>query len=91
MNKLLRQFVYLLLSFIILVSPLATIVQPVAAQTETTKAFENSLTTTYTVQANGDTLVQHNFSIKNLTPTYYVSRHGLRISSPNIKSVKVQI
>ncbi|HCR81645.1 MAG TPA: hypothetical protein DIV47_04205 [Candidatus Pacebacteria bacterium] len=89
MNKLLRQFVYLLLSFIILVSPLATIVQPVAAQTETTKAFENSLTTTYTVQANGDTLVQHNFSIKNLTPTYYVSRHGLRISSPNIKSVKV--
>jgi transglutaminase-like putative cysteine protease len=27
--------------------------------------------------------------IKNLSPTYYVNRHGLRISSPNIKSVKV--
>lgn len=56
---------------------------------ESAKSFENSLSTTYTVQTNGTTVVQHRFRIRNLTPTYYVSRHGLRISSPNVSSVKV--
>ena len=60
-----------------------------SSQEENTKFFKNTLTSTYTVQTNGEVLVQHAFSIKNLTPTYYVNRHGLRISSPNIKSVKV--
>ena len=53
------------------------------------KFFENTLSSAYTVQSNGDTLVQHTFTITNLTPSYYISRHGLRISSPNISSVRV--
>jgi transglutaminase-like putative cysteine protease len=90
MKKLLKIIVILLIALSWLVTP-AVITQSISAQEEDqpAKAFENSLTTTYTVQTNGDTLVQHSFTIKNLTPTYYVSRHGLRISSPNIKSVKV--
>lgn len=60
-----------------------------AQQTETTQFFESSVNNVYTVQNNGETLVQHIFRIRNLTPTYFVNRHGLRISSPNIKSIKV--
>lgn len=56
---------------------------------EEEKFFTNYLDSVYTVQINGDTLVQHTFTIDNLTPTYYISRHGLRISSPNVNSVRV--
>lgn len=85
-----KNLVQFLILFLLTFSPFVFISPTtISAQAENVKAFENSLTTTYTVQTNGDTLVQHTFSIKNLTPTHYVSRHGLRISSPNIKSVKV--
>ncbi len=61
----------------------------ISAQESQEKFFANTLQSSYTVQTNGDTLVQHTFTIENLTPTYYISRHGLRISSPSITSVRV--
>lgn len=62
---------------------------PSLAQEDTQQFFESTLNNVYTVQTNGETLVQHTFRIRNLTPTYYVNRHGLRISSPNIKSIRI--
>ena len=84
MKKIYQLIVHFLFLFLILFIPFT-----VLAQEETAKSFENTLTSTYTVQNNGEVLVQHAFTIKNLTPTYFVNRHGLRISSPNIKSVRV--
>ncbi|MFH2118540.1 MAG: transglutaminase-like domain-containing protein [Candidatus Paceibacterota bacterium] len=83
MKKIYRLIAYFFLFFLVLFTPFNVLAQ------EETKSFENALTSTYTVQTNGEVLVQHAFTIKNLTPTYYVNRHGLRISSPNIKSVRV--
>lgn len=88
MKKIYQLIVRFFLVFLILFSPLNVFTQSAAAQ-ENSKSFENTLTSNYTVQTNGEVLVQHTFTIKNLTPTYYVNRHGLRISSPNIKSVRV--
>jgi transglutaminase-like putative cysteine protease len=89
MKKLRQIFFSFLFLFTVFASPFIDFTQPTAAQETETKFFENSLTSTYTLQTNGEVLVQHTFAIKNLTPTYYVNRHGLRISSPNIKSVRV--
>lgn len=83
MKKLFQLIVSFFLLLAVLIVPIHTFAQ------EAEDSFENSLATTYTVQSNGNTLVQHRFSIKNLTPTYYVSRHGLRISSPGVTNVKV--
>ena len=70
--------------------PLITIIfsSNVYAQ-EGEEAFENTLKSTYTVNENGNTYVEHLFTIKNLTPTYYITKHGLRTSSPNINGVRV--
>ncbi|MFZ5437503.1 MAG: transglutaminase-like domain-containing protein [Patescibacteria group bacterium] len=59
-----------------------------AQQTEI-NAFENKLISTYTVNELGNTYVEHTFSIKNLTPTYYITKHGLKTSSPNITNIRV--
>jgi len=58
-------------------------------QIEAEQAFENSLKSTYNVQENGSTYVEHTFTIKNLTPTYYITKHGLRTSSTSISGVRV--
>ncbi len=67
---------------------LVSTVQPVIAQEEV-EAFENSLKSTYTVNNNGTTYVEHTFTIKNLTPTYYITKHGLQTSSTNLSNIKV--
>jgi transglutaminase-like putative cysteine protease len=74
-------FIFILCSFFL---PLT-----LSAQEQATQFFESSLNNIYTVQPSGETLVQHTFRIRNLTPTYFVNRHGLRISSSDIKSIKV--
>lgn len=64
-------------------------IHPVFAQEDNSSSFENSIKSVYTVQENGNTYVEHTFTIKNLTPTYYISKHGLRTSSTKISGVRV--
>lgn len=61
----------------------------ISAQEEAANSFENTLRSTYNVQQNGSTYVEHTFTIKNLTPTYYITKHGLRTSSQKITGVRV--
>lgn len=51
--------------------------------------FDTSLETTYTVSPDGMTTVQHIITLTNKTPTLFVSRYGLRISSGTISNVSV--
>ncbi|MFZ5376674.1 MAG: transglutaminase-like domain-containing protein [Patescibacteria group bacterium] len=60
--------------------------QPIRAET---KHFESYLNTTYSVNEDGSTYVEHNFQIKNLTPTFFVNKYGLQLSSGNIADVRV--
>lgn len=51
--------------------------------------FETSLITTYTVNKNGLTYVEHQFKIKNLSPEYYINKYGLQLNSTSIDKIKV--
>lgn len=53
------------------------------------KNFSTTLHTTYTININGSTHVEHKFQIKNLTPTYIITKYGLQLSSKNIENVTV--
>lgn len=81
-----RRFLFAFVGFFLL---WGSMVSAVSAQEEAANAFENSIRSVYTVQENGNTLVEHTFSIKNLTPTYYITKHGLRTSSTRITGIRV--
>lgn len=83
-----KLFFRLLASLLLIVGLLFSPGNAVAQQDEKS-AFENSLKSTYTVNNNGSTYVEHTFTIKNLTPTYYITKHGLRTNSSNIQNVRV--
>lgn len=51
--------------------------------------FSSSLASTYTVDVNGDTQVQHHITITNKTPTLYTKQFALKISSQNIQDLTV--
>lgn len=53
--------------------------------------FHTSLETNYTVNIDGSTYVEHKFKIRNLTPEYYISKYGLKFSSPNLREVRVAV
>ncbi len=62
-----------------------TLAQPLMAD----ENFSSSLASTYTIEATGDTLVEHHLTITNKTPTLYTKQFALKISSLNIKNVTV--
>ncbi len=49
--------------------------------------FSTSLHTTYSINADGSTRVEHAFAITNKTPTYFISKYGLKVSSGRIAHV----
>jgi hypothetical protein len=51
--------------------------------------FSTNLHSTYTVNSNGITRVEHRFKITNLTPSYYISKYGLKLNSKNLSNIKV--
>jgi transglutaminase-like putative cysteine protease len=51
--------------------------------------FETTLDSVYEVQENGVTTVNHNFKIKNLTPTTFVKQYGLKLSSTRLDEITV--
>ncbi len=51
--------------------------------------FDTSLTTIYTVNKNGQTYVEHQFKIKNLSPEYYINKYGLQLNSTSIDNIKI--
>ncbi len=51
--------------------------------------FEINLKSTYTITANGKTIVEQKFSIKNKSPELFVSKYGIVVSSTNITNVEV--
>ena len=66
---------------------LLAILQPILAQN--TDHFYTSLTSTYTVDATGNTRVQHAFLIRNLTPEYFITRYGLKLGTDSISNISV--
>lgn len=51
--------------------------------------FDTTLETTYTVDESGLTTVQHIIKLTNKTPTLFISRYGLKVSSGSITNVSV--
>jgi hypothetical protein len=62
--------------------------QPVFA-TDSDKNFIINLNSTYRVNANGKTLVTQKFTIRNLTPEYFINRYGIVVSSTNLENIRV--
>lgn len=58
-------------------------------QVRAANEFETNLETTYTVSETGITTVQHTIHLTNKTPTLFISRYGLTVSSGNISNVSV--
>jgi transglutaminase-like putative cysteine protease len=56
---------------------------------QASEEFDTSLETTYTVGLNGVTTVQHHIKLTNKTPTLFISRYGLKVSSGTISNVTV--
>lgn len=63
-------------------------ITPVIAQEETDH-FYTTLDSTYTVNTDGNSFVEHLFRIKNLTPEFFISKYGLNIGSNQISQVRV--
>ena len=62
--------------------------KPVIAADED-KNFSIKLHSTYQVNANGKTLVTQKFTIRNLTPEYFISKYGIIVSSTNLENIRV--
>lgn len=63
-----------------------------ASQTPTFAAtnFSTQLQTTYSVTTTGSTLVTQVLTLTNKTPTEYITRYGLKITSPDITQITVK-
>ncbi len=53
------------------------------------KNFYISLNSIYTVNTQGNTYVEHNIQITNLSPIYTINKYGLKVGSNNISDIKV--
>ncbi len=51
--------------------------------------FHTTLKSTYTVNTNGTTFVEHSLAIKNLTPEFFISKYGLTVNSTQLDQIKV--
>ncbi|NLG06098.1 MAG: hypothetical protein GX559_00135, partial [Candidatus Pacebacteria bacterium] len=51
--------------------------------------FSIKLHSTYQVNANGKTLVTQKFTIRNLSPEYFISKYGIIVSSTNLENIRV--
>lgn len=51
--------------------------------------FHTTLTSTYTIQQNGETQVKKEFHIRNLKSTVYLKKYGIELQSNRISQVKV--
>jgi transglutaminase-like putative cysteine protease len=77
-------------SVLLIFIALMTLAVPVSAQTESEKKhFETKLRSTYTVDVEGDTFVEHVFEIKNLTPEYLITKYGLKVGSNQLNNIQV--
>ncbi len=63
-------------------------IQEVSANS-TSEHFHTSLTSTYTVDTEGDTRVEHAFRIRNLTPEYYINRYSMSLGTEAIRDINV--
>ncbi|MEA2056296.1 MAG: transglutaminase domain-containing protein [Patescibacteria group bacterium] len=82
-NQLFRLFYVLaLVVFFIFVR-----VNPIFAQEDNN--FETNLQSTYTVDIEGGTYVEHVFRIKNLTPEFFITKYGLNIGSNQLSNIQV--
>ncbi len=62
----------------------AQIVQTVRAQ----DSFETSSHVIYDVRVDGTVQASHQFKVKNLTPTTYLSQHSIRFSYPTLNNIR---
>lgn len=51
--------------------------------------FSITLHSTYTVNAVGKTLVEHQFTITNKSPEFFVSKYGINLSSTHLANLKI--
>ena len=88
-----KSFIFFLACFLIFNLLFATLFgnQAVAQETpqDGSENFEINLNSVYTITANGKTIVEQKFIIKNKTPELFVSKYGIIISSTNISNVEI--
>ncbi|MDA1079229.1 MAG: transglutaminase-like domain-containing protein [bacterium] len=59
----------------------------VAQAVESDQPFESSIHTTYAVSLAGETTISHEFSLKNLTATSFISQYALKSPLQNLERV----
>jgi hypothetical protein len=65
------------------------LIEKVFATEEEDKNFVINLHSTYKINANGKTLVTQKFTIRNLTPEYFINKYGIVVSSTNLENIRV--
>lgn len=82
-----RNFFYFL--FFLIFSIGTIFAQTLDSPTDGSENFEVNLNSSYTVTANGKTIVEQKFIIKNKSPELFVSKYGIVVSSTSISNVEV--
>ncbi len=88
-------FWFRLIKLAILIIGLAASVHVVNAQEENlqqleTPPFDTTIKTTYEVEANGNSHVVQQFSVRNTSPTHYLNQYALTISFPELQNIVVK-
>lgn len=79
----------LILSTTIVALVFSAAIQPARAQAD--ENFWVDLSADYQVTTTGQTNVTHNFVITNRTPTYFINRYSLLVSSAKLTGVQVKV
>jgi hypothetical protein len=83
-----KKFLFISLLFLSILFTSYLFTQPVFAA-DKDKNFTINLNSTYKVNANGKTLVTQKFTIRNLTPEYFINKYGIIVSSTNLENIRV--
>jgi transglutaminase-like putative cysteine protease len=78
------------ITLFVLVCSLLITTTPIHAQTAVQDNFSTSVATTYTVKPDGATIVTHNFTITNKTPTTYLKQYALQTTSKDLKNISAK-
>jgi len=82
-----KNFLLKIFSLLFILISLFSATTPVIAEEEA-KKFSINLESNYQVNANGKTLVTQKFTIRNLSPEYFINRYGIIVSSTNLENIK---
>lgn len=77
-----------ILRFLGFAAALIGVVLTSSSTVQAQESFETTSHVTYKITSDGTAQVTHQFKVKNLTPTTYLSQHSLALSYPTIHTIR---